>query len=102
MIMNADAWNGMSPEDQKIFTELWSKAYVMAAEESNKESANGPKSVSGSGGKIRRPVAAEMVEWRKAANPVVQEWIKTAKSNNAKDPEAILAEWQRQIDAYQE
>jgi hypothetical protein len=27
MILNQDFWNAMSPEDQKIFMELWNKAY---------------------------------------------------------------------------
>lgn len=102
MVVNADTWNAIAPEDQRIFTELWSKTYGMAAESSYNEAAKGPKAVADGGGKIKKPVAAETAAWRKAAAPVIEEWVKTAKTNKAKDPEAILAEWQRQIDAFKE
>ncbi|MDP2644806.1 MAG: TRAP transporter substrate-binding protein DctP [Desulfobacterales bacterium] len=102
MVMNAAAWNGMSPEDQKIFTEIWSRTYVAAAEKSYNEATKGPKAVVDSGGKIRKPAAAEMPAWRKAAAPIVEKWIATAKKGKAGDPQAVLAEWQRHIDAFKD
>ena len=102
MVANADTWNAMSPEDQKIFSELWAKASVMAVEKSFEEGARGPKATVENGGIIRKPTPAETPAWRKAAAPVIEDWIKTAKNQKAKDPEAVLAEWQRQIDAFKE
>ena len=102
MIANADAWNAMSSEDQKIFSELWSRTHVMAAERSFEEAQRAPKVAADSGAKIRKPTATETAAWRKAAVPIMDEWVKIARNSKAKDPEAILAEWQRQIDAFKE
>ena len=102
MVANEATWNAFSPEDQKIFTELWSKAHLMAATQSYNEGQKAPKLVLDKGGKIRKPTAAEFASWKKAAAPVTDDWLQKAKKIKAKNPEAVLAEWEKQIDAFQE
>jgi TRAP-type C4-dicarboxylate transport system substrate-binding protein len=102
MAMNLDTWNGLSPEDQKIFMELWSKAYVMGIEYNWAEIEKGVKAATEARSKIKEPTAEEIAAWRKAATPIIDGWLKTCKDNKVKDPEAILADWQRRIAAYKE
>lgn len=102
MMMNLDTWNGMSPEDQKIFMELWSEAYEMGAQNTYKEVGKGMKAAPDAGAKVRKLTETEIAAWRKAATPVIEQWMTQAKKIGAKDPEAVLAEWQRLIDAYKE
>ena len=102
MVMHPDLWNGMSLQDQQAFTELWNKAYEIALEYDFAELEKGAKAAAAGGAKIRKPAPQEVVAWRKAAEPVIQQWIVDAKKAGAKDPEAVLAEWQRQLQAYKE
>jgi TRAP-type C4-dicarboxylate transport system substrate-binding protein len=102
MIMNMDFWNGMSSEDQKIFMELWNKAYEMGIEYNWQEIEKGTQAATAGGAKIRKPTAQEMDAWRKAAAPVINQWIAETKAAGAKDPDLVLAEWQKQLHAYKE
>jgi TRAP-type transport system periplasmic protein len=104
MIMNQDLWNAMSPEDQKIFMELWNKAYEMGVEAAWLEVDKGTKAATAAGTKIRKPTAQEMAAWRKAAAPVIDQWADQAKKvgAKAKDTELVLEEWQKQLDAYRD
>ncbi len=102
MIMNLNTWNGMSPEDQKTFMELWLQAFDMANKNMWVEIERGMKTAADKGAKIRKPTETEITAWRKAAAPVMEKWIADAKKAGAKDPEAVLAEWQRLLQAYKE
>ena len=102
MVMNLDAWKGMSPEDQKTFTELWSKAYELAVKNTYSEVEKGMKAAAESGAKVRKLTETEIAAWRKAAVPVIERWAADAKKSGAKDPDAVLAEWQRLVQAYKE
>jgi TRAP-type C4-dicarboxylate transport system substrate-binding protein len=102
MIMNLNTWNGMSPEDQKIFMEVWSKAYELGAQNTYTEVEKGSKASADAGATIRKLTETETAVWRKAAGPVIEEWLKEAKKSGAKDPETVIVEWKRLIEAYKE
>lgn len=102
MVMHPDLWNGMSAQDQKTFTELWNKAYEIAIDFNYAEVDKGAKGAVSGGAKVRRPTAQEVAAWRKAGEPVIQQWLGDAKKASARDPEAVLAEWQRLLQAYKE
>jgi TRAP-type C4-dicarboxylate transport system substrate-binding protein len=102
MIMNLNTWNGMSPEDQKVFMELWPTAFEMATKNNLKDIQRGMKAATDRGVKIRKPTKTEIAAWRKAASPVIELWITKCKKVGVKDPEAILAEWEKLLQAYEE
>jgi TRAP-type C4-dicarboxylate transport system substrate-binding protein len=103
MVMNEDFWNGMSREDQKIFTDLWDEQYEMGAKNQQVASDKGRNATIADGRcRIRKATPQEDAAWKKAAAPILADWLKMSKSQGAKDPEAVLAEWKRVTEAYQE
>lgn len=102
MIMNLNTWNGMSGEDQKIFMDLWSKAFEMATKNNWAEVERGIKDATDKGAKVRKPTELEIAAWRKAAAPAIERWMADCKKLGAKNPGAVLAEWQRLIQTYKE
>jgi TRAP-type C4-dicarboxylate transport system substrate-binding protein len=102
MVMNLDTWNGMSPEDQKIFMELWYKSYEIGATNTAMEVEKGMKAAASSGAKIRKLTESEIAVWRNAAIPIIEQWIADSKKMGAKDPEIVVAEWKRILEAYKE
>jgi TRAP-type C4-dicarboxylate transport system substrate-binding protein len=102
MIMNVDFWKSMAPNDQKTFMELWEKAYEIGIDNNWKEIPMAQKAALDAGSKIRKPTEQEVAAWRKAAGPVISEWIADCKKAGAKDPEGVIAEWQRLLQAYKE
>lgn len=103
MIMNEDFWKGMPPSDQNIFTELWVKAHEMGEIHAHAEVDKFKKAVyADSQFSVKKASPQEDAAWKKAATPILQDWVKMAESLGAKDPEAILAEWKRASEAYKE
>jgi len=102
MMMNLGTWNAMSPEDQKIFMELWPTAYEMGCESDWSDREKGYKAAQEAKVTIKNPTKEETAAWRKAAAPIIESWIAESKKTGAKDPEAVLAEWQKMLDSYKE
>jgi TRAP-type C4-dicarboxylate transport system substrate-binding protein len=102
IIMNLDAWNAMSGDDQKIFMEVLTRALEMGEDATYGDEEKGMKAAKDSGAIVRKPTDTEVAAWRKAAAPIIGQWIADAKKLGAKDPEAILDEWQRLLQAHKE
>ena len=95
--MNKEFWNSMSPEDQKIFMELWEKGYEIGFEKAWEGETRGYKQTEAAGRKIRKPTAEETDAWQKAATPVISKWISDTKKSGAQGAELVLEEWKKQV-----
>jgi len=100
VLMNMDAWNAMSEEDQKIMDGIWPDAADVSAKAMEASSDKGVKGILAEGKKITVPTLEETLAWQKSAAPVFESWAATSKSLGAKNPEAILAEWIKLSNAY--
>lgn len=95
IIMNKDAYNAISPADQKIMAEVWPLASKVGAENSLKQINAGIASVKAAGKKIVDPTPAERAGWEKAAEVAINKWATDAQAMKI-DPALttkILARW---------
>jgi TRAP-type C4-dicarboxylate transport system substrate-binding protein len=73
--MNWDAWNAMSPADQKIMEETWREAALGPCTKGMLESnLGGVGVVKDNGGHVYPPTPEETAEWQKSAQPVIDKW----------------------------
>ena len=78
ILMNMDAWNAMTPADQKIMMDTWTDVWPVSAEGAMENIAKGIDGLTKAGYKTTKPTAAEIAEWEKAAEPVAEKWAKDA------------------------
>jgi TRAP-type C4-dicarboxylate transport system substrate-binding protein len=78
ILMNMDAWNAMTPADQKIMMDLWPDVWPVSAESSIGDIKKGFDALTKAGYKTTKPTAAEIAEWEKAAVPVAEKWAADA------------------------
>ena len=74
VLMNWNAWNALSPQDQKIMGETWADAIKVSATGSVSDEAKGKKAILDASKKITNPTAVEAAAWAKGAEPATRKW----------------------------
>jgi TRAP-type C4-dicarboxylate transport system substrate-binding protein len=100
VLMNLDAWNAMSPEDQRIFEETWRDANIVSAQGSMDNDQAGRQVVKELGRTITVPTLAEKALWEEAYDIPIQVWKDEAKAAGVTNPDTILDEWKRLVKEY--
>ena len=81
ILMNLQAWNAMSPADQKIMMDSWRDASKVCATGTITGRQKGKKVASDKGMKIVQPTADETAAWENAATTIAfKKWEDDAKS----------------------
>jgi len=98
MLMNLEAWNGMSPADKKIMEDSWRDASKVSSQGSMKDLEAGRKVTLEAGKKIINPTLAENELWAQAAEVAsFKKWKEDAIALGAdrQVTENVLAEWKK-------
>lgn len=93
--MNWDAWNAMSPEDQKIMMDSWADATVECVKGSLKDDGIGKQAIKNAGLEITYPTPEEIAAWEAANGPAVDKWVAGAKEAGYEYPLPFLEAWKK-------
>jgi TRAP-type C4-dicarboxylate transport system substrate-binding protein len=95
--VNKDAWNSMTPADQKILMDTFKDSIVESAKGSADNIAKGKKMVRDAGYKITDPTPDERKAWEAAAGPAIASWMKDCKSVGLDQAlcDKVLATWKQ-------
>jgi TRAP-type transport system periplasmic protein len=90
-VINKDKWNSLTPDLQKIFTEVAAETYEKQAALWNEMDIEGVDLFKSSGGQIFSLANAEAVRWVKAVEPVIAAYKKDMVSKGFKGP--VVDSW---------
>jgi TRAP-type C4-dicarboxylate transport system substrate-binding protein len=93
LIMNFDAWNAMSPEDQQICLDTVYDSKLLLDQELCPILLNSEKMTADEGGTVVEPTPEEVVAWQKAAQPTMDKFLADAEATGATSGQAVLDEW---------
>jgi TRAP-type C4-dicarboxylate transport system substrate-binding protein len=91
--MNWNAWNAMSPEDQKIMEDSWADATVECVNGSLEDDTLGKQYIKDSGMEITYPTPEEITAWEEDNYPAVDKWMNDARAAGIADPYSFLKKW---------
>jgi TRAP-type C4-dicarboxylate transport system substrate-binding protein len=95
VLMNLDAWNAMSPQDQEIMQEIWPEVAKISCQTVFEDCETGKQKVLEAGKKLVDPTPEEATAWAAEAEPTFKIWAEDAAALGI-DSEvayAVLDEW---------
>jgi TRAP-type C4-dicarboxylate transport system substrate-binding protein len=97
IVMNTNAWNAMTPADQKILMDTFKDSIVISFQGSMDNIVKGKKMVTDAGYKITNPTSDERKAWEEAAAPAIASWMKDAKGVGISQEtlDNTLAKWKQ-------
>ncbi len=78
VLVNEDFWQGLSDAQRKVITEAALKAEDDVRNRMSTIEAEAFKAAEENGMTVYQPTEAEIAEWKKASEPVIEEWLKTS------------------------
>lgn len=100
LIMNKNAWNRLSPNDQKLFDNVFTtNAVDLSAKIEKMKDDVGKKAAIDKGVQIYTLTSAERASWQKASQPVWDGWVTTLEAKG-KPGKRVLEEMLKAVDKY--
>lgn len=95
IMMNWDAWNAMSAEDQKIMEQSWYDAVEYCTKGSLADDVKGKQFIKDAGLEITYPAPEEIAAWEAANGPAVDKWVAGAIEAGIEYPMPFLEAWKK-------